>query len=181
MTGPVMRLYHTGIIVDDLNRAMASWGEALGLHWAPPRTSTVPLRCPDGVVGREVRFTYSLQGPHYIELLEQVDPSPYLNVTGGRHVHHLGYFTNDLARAAQDLEAKGFRMELSGVADDGGVARATFHYSEQSPSMWIELVSHEIATEIGDWIRSAAEAKGIPYISPFELEDEDSVVGLSVP
>lgn len=176
-----MRLYHTGIIVDDLDQAMASWGDALGLLWAPPRTSTVPLRCPDGVVGREVRFTYSLQGPHYIELLEQIDPSPYLNVTGGRHVHHLGYFTNDLARAAQELEDKGFRMELSGVGDDGGVARATFHYSELSPGMWIELVSHEIAEEIGDWIRTSAEANGIPYISPFELDDEGATEAPTAP
>jgi catechol 2,3-dioxygenase-like lactoylglutathione lyase family enzyme len=178
MSRPLMKLYHTGIIVDDLDAALASWGEALGLLWAPPLSSTVPLRCPDGVIGREVRFTYSLQGPHYIELLEQVDPSPYLNVTGGRHVHHLGYFTDDLRGAAEALEAKGFRMELSGVADDGGVARATFHYSEQSPGFWIELVSHEIAAEIGDWIRIAAEANGIPYISPFVLEGEESLRGV---
>lgn len=168
MSGPLMSLYHTGVIVDDLDRAMESWGDALGLLWAPPLESTVPLRCPDGIVGREVRFTYSLQGPHHIELLEQVDPSPYLNVTGGRHVHHLGYYTDDLRAAAADLEAKGFRMELSGIEDDGGIGRATFHYSEQSPGFWIELVSHEIAEEIGGWIRAAAEQHGIPYVSPFE-------------
>ncbi|MTD12406.1 hypothetical protein GIS00_00420 [Nakamurella sp. YIM 132087] len=166
---PFLKLYHTGIIVDSLDDAMESWGRTLGLDWAPPLSSTVPLLCPDGVVGREVRFTYSLQGPHHIELLEQIDPSPYLNVTGGRHVHHLGYFTDDLPGAAAHLSEQGFRMELSGVADDGGVARASFHYSELSPGMWIELVSHEIAAEIGDWIRIAAEERGIEYVSPFDL------------
>jgi hypothetical protein len=166
---PFLKLYHTGIIVDDLDAAMRSMGETLGLAWAPPLTSTVPLRGPDGVLGREVRFTYSLQGPHHVEILEQVNPAPYVNVTGGRHVHHLGYYTDDLRGAAAHLEAQGYRMELSGVDDeDGGIARATFHYSEFMPGMWIELVSHEIAAEIGDWIRIAAEAQGIEYVSPFE-------------
>ena len=34
--------------------------------------------------------------------------------------------------------------------------------------MWIELVAGEIADEIGGWIRDAAEAHGLPYLSPFE-------------
>jgi hypothetical protein len=163
-----LKLFHTGIIVESLDHAMESWGGALRLDWAPPLTSTVPMRGPEGVAGREVRFTYSLQGPHHIELLEQIDPTPYLGLTGGRRVHHLGYFTDDLRAAAADLEGRGFRMELSGIADDGGIGRATFHYSDESPGMWIELVSHEIAREIGTVIRTAAEAKGIPYVSPFE-------------
>jgi hypothetical protein len=122
---------------------------------------------PDGVLGREVRFTYSLQGPHFIELLEQINPAPYVNLTGGRRVHHLGYFTDDLLGASTDLEAKGFRRELNGVGDDGQIARAAFHYSPESPGMWIELVSHEIADEIEDWIATAAAARGIPFTSPF--------------
>ncbi|MGP3533967.1 VOC family protein [Microbacterium sp. RD1] len=172
---PLLRLYHTGIIVNDLDRAMAAMGDALGLQWCPPLTSTVPLRCPDGVVGREVRFTYSLQGPHHIELLEQIDPSPYLNVTGGRYVHHLGYFTDDLRSAAADLESRGYRMELSGVdEEDGGIARASFHYNDEAPGMWIELVSHEIAAQLGENLRLAAEAAGVPYVSPFELAGSEA-------
>jgi hypothetical protein len=164
---PLLRLYHTGIIVDSLDKAMESWDDALGLKWAPPKTSTAPMQCPDGVLDREIRFTYSLQGPHFIEILEQVDPAPYLNLTGGRRVHHLGYFTDDLVGASADLEARGFRRELSGVAGDGQIARAAFHYSPESPGMWIELVSHEIAEEIGDWIATAAAEHGIPFTSPF--------------
>ncbi|WP_165521843.1 VOC family protein [Micromonospora zingiberis] len=167
MAQPLLRLYHTGLIVDSLSNAMQTWGAALGLDWAPPKTSTAPMLCPDGIVDREVRFTYSLQGPHFIELLEQVDPTPYLNLTGGRYVHHLGYFTDDLVAASADLEARGFRRELSGVADDGQIARAAFHYSPESPGMWIELVSHEIAEEIGNWLATAAAERGIPFVSPF--------------
>ncbi|NEK56862.1 VOC family protein [Geodermatophilus sabuli] len=165
---PLMRLYHTGIIVNDLDKAMSQMGTALGLLWAPPKTSTAPLLCPDGIVDREVRFTYSLQGPHFIELLEQVNAAPYLNLTGGRYVHHLGYFTDDLPGAADYLEQQGYRRELSGAPENGAITRASFHYNPEAPGMWIELVSHEIAGEIGDWIAEAAAEAGLPYQSPFE-------------
>lgn len=165
---PKLQLYHTGLIVDNLQEAMDSWSAALDLKWAPPKGATSPMLCPDGIRDREVTFTYSLQGPHFIELLEQVDPTPYLNLTGGRYVHHLGYYTDDLERSSRELEERGFRRELSGVDHDGNIARAAFHYSPESPGMWIELVSGEIADDIGRWIADAAEAHGIPYTSPFE-------------
>jgi hypothetical protein len=165
---PKLSLYHTGIIVDDLAAAMESWSAALDLKWAPPRGATSPMLCPDGVLERDVRFTYSLQGPHFIELLEQVNPAPYINLTGGRHVHHLGYYTDDLEASSRELEERGFRRELSGVDHDGKIARAAFHYSPESPGMWIELVAGEIADEIGGWIADAAAAHGIDYLSPFQ-------------
>lgn len=168
MSKPKMNLYHTGLIVNDLNEAMESWSAALDLKWAPPRMSTSPMLCPDGVLDREVKFTYSLQGPHFIELLEQVNPAPYLNLTGGRYVHHLGYFTTDLERSSAELEERGFRRELSGVDHHGGLSRAAFHYSPESPGMWIELVAGEIAAEIGGWIADAAAAHGLPFQSPFD-------------
>lgn len=162
-----MQLFHTGIIVDDLEQAMASWGVALGLHWAPPKSAATPMHCPDGVLGREVRFSYSVEGPHHIELLEQVDPSPYLSLTGGRYIHHLGYYTRDLAGQSRRLEDLGFPCELSGVTAGGGVARATFHRNVLAPGMWIELVDESVASDIDPWMADAARQHGIPYTSPF--------------
>ncbi|MDQ7907458.1 VOC family protein [Phytohabitans sp. ZYX-F-186] len=167
-TGPLLRLYHTGMIVDDLDKAMVQMGGALGLLWAPPKEAKTPLLCPEGVRDRHVRFTYSLRGPHFVELLEQIDAGPYLSLTGGRYIHHLGYYTDDLTAAAAALEAQGYRRELSGVPEDGRITRASFHYNPQAPGMWIELVSHEIAAEIGGWIAEAAAAAGVPFVSPFE-------------
>jgi hypothetical protein len=163
-----LKLYHTGLIVDDLDEAMSTFGEALGLHWAPTRTARTPMRCPEGIVGREVRFTYSLEGPHHMELLEQVDPTPYLSMTGGRYVHHLGYYTRNLVESARWLDEQGFIMELSGVDEAGGIGRATFHRHPVLPGFWFELVSGEIADEIGQWMADAAKEQGIPFVSPFD-------------
>jgi len=51
-------------------------GEALGLDWFTPRKATSPFQSPGGILDREVRFTYSLQGPHFIEILERSTPRP---------------------------------------------------------------------------------------------------------
>jgi hypothetical protein len=162
-----VKLFHTGVIVDDLEVAMRTWGVALGLHWAPPKTATTPMSCPQGVLPREVRFTYSVEGPHHIELLEQVDATPYLALTGGRHIHHLGYFTADLVGQSQRLEQLGFPCELSGVIADGLRNRATFHRNPLAPGMWIELVDRSVADDIDPWMAASARHHGVAYRSPF--------------
>jgi Glyoxalase/Bleomycin resistance protein/Dioxygenase superfamily len=105
---PALTLYHSGIVVDDLDQAMATWSAAFDLHWAPPRLSTSPLRCPAGILGRKVRLTYSIEGPQHIELLEQVEDAPYRTVVGGQYIHHLGYRTADLVGQVRRLEDLGF-------------------------------------------------------------------------
>lgn len=165
-----IKLYHTGVIVDDLQGAMNLWGDALGVHWAPPLTSTAPMLCPTGIKEREIVFTYSLEGPHHIELLEQVNPAPYLNLTGGRHIHHLGYYTPDLAGESARLEALGLHQELSGVDDAGDVYRATFHINPVSPGMWIELVDPSVAEFVDPWLSDACSTAGIEYVSPFSID-----------
>jgi hypothetical protein len=53
------------------------------------------------------------------------------------------------------------------VDHDGNVARATFHYNPEAPGMWIELVSHEVALEVNQEMKKAAEMLGIDFRSPF--------------
>ncbi len=164
-----MKMYHTGAIVDDLDVAMARWTAALGLHWAPPLTSTVPLMCPTGLEDREVRFTYSIEGPHHIELLEQINPAPYVNLTGGRHVHHVGYYTTDLVGETARLESEGLICELSGVTEDGAVDRATFLRDPLVPGLWIELVDQSVVDFLDPWLAEAGADQGIGYESPFHI------------
>ncbi|HEX3613222.1 MAG TPA: VOC family protein [Sporichthyaceae bacterium] len=168
MIGPDgLTMFHTGVIVDDLEVASQLWTAAFGFHWAPPKTAATPMRCPAGVVPREVRFTYSLEGPHHVELLEQVDPGPYLHLSTDRHIHHVGYYTDDLRGQSARLEQLGFPAELSGVGADGGVHRATYHRHPVQPGMWIELVDDSVADDIDAWMAQAALEQGVAYRSPF--------------
>jgi catechol 2,3-dioxygenase-like lactoylglutathione lyase family enzyme len=162
-----LKLFHTGVIVTDLEEAMASYGEAFGLHFAPPKVAATPMRCPAGVLEREARFTYSVEGPHHIELLQQVQPAPYLELTGGPQIHHLGYYTRDLVTETARLEALGFVAELTGVAPDGGLARASYLRNPFQPGMWVELVDDSVAADIDPWMAEAAAQAGVAYTSPF--------------
>lgn len=44
---PLPRLYHTGLIINELDKAMAQISGALRLQWAPRKESVAPLLCPD--------------------------------------------------------------------------------------------------------------------------------------
>jgi hypothetical protein len=44
---PLPRLYHTGLIINELDKATAQMSGALGLQWAPRKESVAPLLCPD--------------------------------------------------------------------------------------------------------------------------------------
>ncbi|HEV7976104.1 VOC family protein [Amycolatopsis sp.] len=161
-----MRLYHTGIVVENLDEAMLTWQAAMGLDWAPPRTTASKVIGPDGVLPNNVRYTYSLQGPHFLELIELVDPAPYMPLSEGGRVHHLGYYVDDLRRASAELEEQGFRRELAGIGSDGGIDRLAFHYNPASPGMWIELLSPEVVSGTAEWIAAAAAERGVPFVPP---------------
>jgi hypothetical protein len=44
---PLPRLYHTGLIINELDKATAQMVGALGLPRAPRKESVAPLLCPD--------------------------------------------------------------------------------------------------------------------------------------
>ena len=152
-------LFHTGIVVDDLDASMAAMSAFSPVRWAPPRRANTPMMSPGGHIPREVRFTYSLDGPHHIELLEQVDPTPYESLTGGRRIHHLGYLTDNLEADARRLDDLGFRQEMYGFDEHGAISRASYHYSELFPGMWIELVDAETWNDFTTWIEKAIDAE----------------------
>lgn len=152
-----LTLFHTGIIVDDLEASMAMLTATSGLRWAPPRVAATPMVGPNGQVPRRVRFTYSLDGPHYIELIQQLSTEAYDGLTGGRRVHHLGYLATDLSSDAERLHAAGFRIELHGVDEQGAMDRASYHYSDLFPGVWIELVAPNTWASLKAWIDEARD------------------------
>lgn len=150
-----LKLFHTGVVVDDLDESMGLLTALSDIRWAPPQLTTTPMTGPKGHIPREVRFTYSLEGPHYIELLQQLDTAAYDPLTGGRRIHHLGYLARDLEADARRLDAAGFRMEMRGIDEGGGYSRATYHYSDLFPGMWIELVDPRTWESLSSWIEQA--------------------------
>ena len=110
-------LYHTGIVVPDLDAAIARFSTLGGYEWITPLSYTLPFRT--ATESRELTSTivYAVQAP-YIELVQEVPGTPW-TAAPGNAVHHLGYFTDDLLESARLLEDNGFTFEMT--ADNAGV------------------------------------------------------------
>lgn len=152
MTHPQMTgLFHTGMVVRDLDLAMADLTEAFGFSWAPPARSAGNLHSPAGLAFRESRLTFSLEGPHHIELVEQVDSTAWQHGTGGPMVHHLGFVVDDLPAEVERLNRIGFKSEFVQEASDGGMGGFSYHYNHHG-GLWLELVASSVKALTDRWI-----------------------------
>jgi hypothetical protein len=144
--------YHTGIVVPDLDAAMARLSALAGYQWINPLSYTLPFRTANGTRELSSTFVYSLQSPH-VELIQQVPDSPWI-AAPGNSVHHLGYFTDNLADTARMLEANGFTFEATAEVSPPDLA--LFAYYIDAFGTRIEIVDRAIFPDFPAFLQSAA-------------------------
>lgn len=147
--------YHTGIVVSDLDGAMARLSALAGYTWIAPMSYTLPFRTAAGTRELTSTFVYSLQSPH-VELIQEVADSPW-TAPRGNAIHHLGYFTDDLTATACALEDNGFMFEATADVSPPGLA--LFAYYVDSSGTRIEIVDRSLFPDFPDFpafLRSAA-------------------------
>jgi methylmalonyl-CoA/ethylmalonyl-CoA epimerase len=96
-------LDHIGVAVDDLDRALAFYRDALGLE----------VEQPEDVPSQGVRVHVVPVGPAAIELLEPTAPdSPVARFLEkrGPGVHHVTLRVDDIESALVQLKARGIRL-----------------------------------------------------------------------
>jgi catechol 2,3-dioxygenase-like lactoylglutathione lyase family enzyme len=129
MTEP-KRMFHVGIVVPDLEAAQAEMGAALGVTWRPVR---------DARYGEwDIRVSYSVEGPPYVELIEGSKGGPW-TTQGAPRLDHFGVWSEDVPAEVAALLEKGLAIDF----DPRSVDRPpTFCYL-RSPATGtrIELVS----------------------------------------
>lgn len=101
---------HVGIVVPDLEAAMAEFTFSVGARWLPVQER------PDG--DATLRVTFSTTAPH-IELI-QGNPTGTWPTAEGPHLDHLAYWTDDYDAVVADLLAQGFEREAGGTSVWGG-------------------------------------------------------------
>src|SRR4051794_8497292 len=101
------RYFHVGLVVDDLDAAMAQLGAALGLEWLEPKAMPVPGQA------EPLQVVFSRQGPPFFELMKGPPGSAWDPASGAR-VDHLGFWTGDLDSASQHLLDAGAPVVLDG-------------------------------------------------------------------
>ena len=148
--------YHTGIVVPDIDAAMARLTALAGYQWINPMSYTLPFRTATGTHELTSTIVYSVQSPH-IELVNEVPGTPW-TAAPGNAVHHVGYFTDNLAESARMLESNGFALEMTG--DVAGSELSLFAYYVDSFGTRIEIVDRALFPDWPAFLRAAAQPNG---------------------
>jgi hypothetical protein len=101
---------HVGIIVEDLDSAMAELTATQGIRWLP-----VQERPNDQTT---LRLTFSTEPP-YIELVEG-SPGTSRDTSNGPHIDHLAYWTESFDEDKQRLLDAGMTLDVEGSSPFGG-------------------------------------------------------------
>ncbi len=145
-------LYHTGIVVPDLDTAMARLTALAGYRWIAPMSYTLAFRTVTGARDLTSTFVYSVQAP-YIELLQEVPGTPWMAAPGNA-VHHLGYFVDNLAETATMLEDNGFSFEMT--CELPGSRLAMFAYYVDADGTRIEIVDRALFPDFPAFLQAQA-------------------------
>lgn len=127
-------LFHTGLVVDDIEAAKVLLAEASGYHWGPSVGGDVPIQTPDGEQFVPMLVAFSVDEPR-IELVQAIPGTIWQPSDSG--LHHLGYWSEDVAADVDGLLARGYAVEASAPNPDGS---SMWAYCKSSVGPRIELV-----------------------------------------
>jgi len=128
--------FHIGIVVDDVASTRSTLSHVFGYEWGEEMGGPISVTLPDGDVVIDLVCMYSMSSPR-LELVRAV-PGTLWQPAAGSGVHHIGYWSDDVAEDAAALERHGFGREAAGQGPDGN-PYWTYHRGATGPR--VELVS----------------------------------------
>jgi catechol 2,3-dioxygenase-like lactoylglutathione lyase family enzyme len=147
-------LYHTGIVVDNLDATLEWFTKVAGYRW----TNIVEVKqeavTPRGEVTIPMKMAYSGADPR-LEVLQAAPGTIWIPADSG--VHHLGYWSDDVESDLVALEANGMRYEVKSYNPDGS-GTLLWAYCKGPSGPRIELVSRAMEPFIEYWWSTADSA-----------------------
>lgn len=131
-------LFHTGIVVDDIEAAKREYADLLGVSWGFEGEMEMPVWFPSGPDKIVFCYAYTSEGPHRLELVRQM-PGTLWTAVGAGQVHHLGYWCDDVADSSTELTRRGLALCAKvGVDDPDAAAPIVIHQAKSGA--YVELV-----------------------------------------
>jgi hypothetical protein len=127
------------VVVDDLDAEMTKHSELFGYRWSDAFEGRVQVGLPDGDREIQLRFVYSRTVPR-IELIQSIEGTVWVP-SAGSGIHHLGYWSDDVAGDAARLERAGYIMEAVGRTPSGA---AQWSYHKAPVGFRVELVDRAL-------------------------------------
>jgi Glyoxalase/Bleomycin resistance protein/Dioxygenase superfamily len=141
-------VYHVGIIVPDIEKAMHEYSASMGLTWCSLQDRQLPVITDDGPGTVRSRWTYSHEGTTYVELVEE-NPDTIWRVADG--LHHIGRWTADLRTELSQLVDAGLPVAMSGRSESSGKP-AAFSYHRLPGGGYLELVDIRMKPAFERWM-----------------------------
>lgn len=149
MESEYVPFFHVGILVRDIDEAVADFGKLLGLRFEPVRSAPVAS-------GETMRFCYSLPGPPHIELVAMTETSTGIWGTDqGEGLHHIAF---------ADPDVPGTCAAFGGQADtvvggNGTPARVIFTRPGALHGIRIEYLESAMVTATFARLRDSASGR----------------------
>ena len=131
-------LFHVGIVVPDLEAALAHFTDLLGIGWGPVvAIDAHDVRDADGNdLSLPTTLCYSTSPP-YLELIQET-PGTVWVCNEHSNLHHIGFWTDALDADSDHLVAARCPLELCGR--EGGRVPVSFTYNRDPLGVRIELI-----------------------------------------
>jgi hypothetical protein len=142
--------FHIGLVVRQLEPAMALLGAALGRSWAKVRQAQYAYTTADGPVPTKHRYTYSMGPVPHIELIEGEAGSIW-EPRADIELHHLGYWADDLAATAAAVAAAGLPVEAT-LGPTLDTPKLFTYHRPPGATVWVELVDSRLREAFAPWL-----------------------------
>lgn len=144
-------VFHFGILVEDIEAAAERWADLLGIRFRPAAVAHVDdYREGDTSTVLDLRVTYSMEGPPYVELLEMTGDGLY-GAHHGEGFHHIGIWEPNCEGKVEEWTAKGLEIEGVQYTDDGRIIVAYFR-PEATNGARVEIVDEARRMQMEQWI-----------------------------
>ena len=141
--------FHSGIVVADVEEAMAEISASTGVTWHSLQSLDLDLLVDGEVVSTSVRFSYTVEGPVQLELADGPKGSFWdVDLYGG--LNHMGYWTDDLHGDIESLMAGGCELTYGGAGENGGIEGFAF-LVPPAAGLRIELIDVAMRPAFDRW------------------------------
>jgi hypothetical protein len=129
-------LFHLGIVVEDFEASLAEFSALFGYEWCAEIGGPLPVTVSGGDTVVDITCAFSRTSPR-LEIVRRV-PGTLWEPTADGAVHHVGYWSDDVAADTAGLASHGFVTEATRT----GAGGAPFAFLRSATTGFrVELVS----------------------------------------
>ncbi|NUU20341.1 MAG: VOC family protein [Streptomycetaceae bacterium] len=148
--------FHVGIVTDDLQATMDRLSSLFGYEWTEPMGGPTEVALPTGGAVLDFLCAYSTSAPR-LEVVRHL-PGTMWEPAPGSGIHHLGYWSDDVAADTAELERGGYVVEATRQGPDG---KPFFAFLRGERGFRVELVTRAAEPSLARaWTAASGNSTG---------------------